>query len=379
MTSQPPAKLLFLAAAPDDREKLRFDRELRNVREGLRLARFGDRFDLDDVLASRPKDLHRALLDLKPRIVHFSGHGDSSGQILLEGDNGWAKPVATEALADLFALCKEGLDCVILNACSSTPQAKALARHIPFVIGMKREIEDHAAICFVEGFYDALGAGKSYADAFEHGRARVSLEGLNAHNLPTLYRSQKKGDTSHSRALQNPGPSAGHCAPALSSVAAWEPKLTPETVRVDIEKLKAQLLEDGPQLTVHISVALLYLQLRNFDQALYHLNAALVLDPQNPETYFYLAVALLRGRAPATLPDPEKAQSRDKLNHALRLDSYQGKYHYLLAVLSAPDSESGSSSGQKTRLAANSLRRARRLRVSPAEVEWLKALVPSTD
>ncbi|MFN7961669.1 MAG: CHAT domain-containing protein [Thermoanaerobaculia bacterium] len=331
VTSQPPAKLLFLAAAPDDREKLRFDRELRNVREGLRLARFGDHFDLDDVLASRPKDLHRALLDHKPRIVHFSGHGDSNGQILLEGDNGWAKPVAAEALADLFALCKEGLDCVIFNACSTALPSKALARHIPFVIGMASEVEDRAAICFVEGFYDGLGAEEPYTRAFEHGRARMSLEGFNGRNLPVLYRGPGSSEDFRIRRPATPP----RDAPPLAQATDYSQlsTLSPAEIQSVIQQYKASLLSGQEDPETLQALGLLYLQVRLYDAASKHLSRSLELAPDLTDSHYYLALALLRGR-PARVPSLSEIREIDRLvSVAIALGGAQVKYCALAAAI----------------------------------------------
>jgi hypothetical protein len=67
---------------------------------------------------------------------------------------GQAKFVDAEALAGLFKLFADRVQCVILNACYSEVQAEAIARYIPYVIGMSEAIGDRAAIEFSVGFYD---------------------------------------------------------------------------------------------------------------------------------------------------------------------------------------------------------------------------------
>jgi hypothetical protein len=81
---------------------------------------------------------------------------------VLENDKGESAPVPTDALADLFKLCAEHVDCVVLNACESDLQAEAISKHIPYVIGMTSSVSDDAAREFAVGFYDALGAGSRY-------------------------------------------------------------------------------------------------------------------------------------------------------------------------------------------------------------------------
>ena len=84
----PTEAILFLAANPLDTTRLRLDEELREVREELERAKLRDRFTLHSRGAVRPRDFIRAMLDLAPRFVHFSGHGSSSGSICVENEHG---------------------------------------------------------------------------------------------------------------------------------------------------------------------------------------------------------------------------------------------------------------------------------------------------
>ena len=90
---------------------------------------------------------------------------------------GEARPVQPEALASLFAILKDNVRCVVLNACFSNQQAGGIARSIDCVIGMAEEVADTAAIDFATGFYLGLGYGRSVQTAFELGRNRINLAG----------------------------------------------------------------------------------------------------------------------------------------------------------------------------------------------------------
>src|SRR5579864_9373245 len=136
MKAAPPTnKILVLAANPRDLQPLRLDEEIRDIEAGLRAAKQRDRFTLVARLAVRAEDLRRAVLDVEPRIVHFCGHGVASSGVVLEDRDGRASPVRPEALAGLFGLFSSQVECVLLNLCYSEPQATAIARHIPYVIG----------------------------------------------------------------------------------------------------------------------------------------------------------------------------------------------------------------------------------------------------
>src|SRR4029078_8875727 len=105
----------------------------RTIDERLRLAEFRDRFDLRQRWAIRPADLQAHLLRHQPEIVHFSGHGSEASEIILQDDADLSHPVSAQALSDLFSVFKDSTRCVVLNACYSEPQAKAIAEHIQCV------------------------------------------------------------------------------------------------------------------------------------------------------------------------------------------------------------------------------------------------------
>jgi hypothetical protein len=179
-------KILFLASNPTNTGRLRLDKEVREVEEGLKRSSERGQFDLTAKFAVRVGDLRRALLDYRPRIVHFSGHGAGAGGIIVEDDNGEAYEIPNDALAGLFELFAGQIECVVLNACYSDAQADAIAKHIPYVIGMKAAVSDEAAIEFAVGFYDALGAGKSVEEAFQFGRNAIALKGIPEQLIPIL-------------------------------------------------------------------------------------------------------------------------------------------------------------------------------------------------
>lgn len=170
--------ILFLAANPEFSTQLRLDKELKEIEEGLRRSQNREEFKLEKRLAVTPRDMQRAILDLKPQIIHFSGHGVGKGGLELEDEQGQAKRVSAEALGRLFELFKDQIECVVLNACYSEVQAKAIVSHIPYVIGMKKAVSDQAAIAFAIGFYDALGAGRDYEFAYQSGCTSISMAGI---------------------------------------------------------------------------------------------------------------------------------------------------------------------------------------------------------
>ena len=183
-------KILFLAADPSDSARLRLGQELRDVRGKLQLAKHRDSFLLESRESVRPGDITQAIFDVEPQIVHFCGHGLSTGELCFEDISGKAQIVKAEALSNLFEIVAEQIQCVILNACYSEIQANAIAKYIPFVIGMSQAIGDRAAIAFSVGFYKALGAGRSFETAYKCGCVEIQLEGISEQLTPVLYKKQ---------------------------------------------------------------------------------------------------------------------------------------------------------------------------------------------
>jgi len=196
--------ILLLAANPKGTEHLRLDEEAKKIDQGLERAMNRDQFQLVMKWSVTDDDLRRALLDHKPEIVHFAGHGTGSGKgtgerdlipppgdgdsggLAFENDQGSVRLLPGDALARLFELCADHVKCVVLNACYSEAQANAISQHIDYVVGMKKAIGDEAAIKFAVGFYDALGAGRDFETAYKFGCSAIDLKGIPEYLTPVL-------------------------------------------------------------------------------------------------------------------------------------------------------------------------------------------------
>ena len=179
-------RILILAANPIDTSRLRLDKEVKEIKEVLRLAKQRDRFEVSAELAATPDDIQQALVDYSPNIVHFCGHGEGLEGLILEGDDGTGSLVSAEALANLFELFADQVECVLLNACYSDEQADSIAQHINAVIGMNHSIGDSAAVKFAVGFYRGLGAGKNVEFAYKLGRNAIEMANLSGEQTPVL-------------------------------------------------------------------------------------------------------------------------------------------------------------------------------------------------
>lgn len=180
-------KVLFIASNPIDQTQLRLDEEIRAITEKIRASEHRDSVHLVSRWAARPSDLLQALNELKPHIVHFSGHGSDNDELIFQADDGSTKLVSQEAIAATMSTLNDNIRVVILNACFSHAQAEAVTQYVDSAIGMKDSIRDDAARVFAAQFYAAIGFGLSIKQAFDQGVAALLLEGIPQDDVPVLF------------------------------------------------------------------------------------------------------------------------------------------------------------------------------------------------
>ena len=183
--------ILILEAIPHG---LRLGEEIRKIQSAIERARNRDIFEVKIRTAVRPQDIRRAIAEEEPQIVHFCGHGEQDGSLILEDNGGNNKPVSPEALASLFKLHADYVKCVLLNACHSETSAKAISQYINYVIGMNNSILDNPAIAFSEGFYDGLGYISNNQDifqrAFDEGMVAIQMENPSQGSIAVLKKKK---------------------------------------------------------------------------------------------------------------------------------------------------------------------------------------------
>ena len=89
---------------------LRLNEEVRSIEQAMRQSEFRDNFDIKQQWAVRISDLQGYLLRYKPNIIHFSGHGSKTGEIILEDEVGRTRPVRFQALSELLFLFNKDRD-----------------------------------------------------------------------------------------------------------------------------------------------------------------------------------------------------------------------------------------------------------------------------
>ena len=176
-----------LSCPPNGRNpRLQLDEDVRRTQEAIRAARYRDTLTFDFCLAARPNDLLRAMEEMRPRVVHFSGHGDSRGLVLVSRDGRRPQHVDGATLERLFRLFRGKVRVVVLNACFSLPQARAIANVVGCAIGTDGRLSDAAAITFGAEFYRALGFGRSVKAAFDQASVALEMNHREQRILPEL-------------------------------------------------------------------------------------------------------------------------------------------------------------------------------------------------
>ncbi|MDX2133254.1 MAG: transporter substrate-binding domain-containing protein [Saprospiraceae bacterium] len=186
-------RILFVSANPIGTSQLRLNKEFSEIKKCLEKAKSG-MFLLQTSLSATPRDIRSDLLTFKPHIVHFSGHGSKTDGIYLENEYGKMQYTTTEALTGLFLLFSEQVECVLLNACYSEEQGRAISAHIDLVIGMNDEINDKSAIEYSKGFYDALVVGETIEVAHQHGCNAILMHDPREKTRPIIHKSKNPKD-----------------------------------------------------------------------------------------------------------------------------------------------------------------------------------------
>lgn len=180
-------KILFLASNPTDTGALRLGEECRQIDERLQLSSKRERFQLIPHHAVRVTDLQHLMLRYDPQIVHFCGHGGPGKELILENEDGTSHAVEKKALTSLFEILKDNIKVVVLNACFSKLQAKALHGVIDYTVGMSKEVGDEQSIRFAGAFYQGLAFGRTVETAFKLAKNEIELKRLPGADTPELF------------------------------------------------------------------------------------------------------------------------------------------------------------------------------------------------
>ncbi len=179
--------ILFLASNPMTTDRLRLDAESRNIRERIQRSDYRDSIQFETRWAVRVSDILQAINETNPTIIHFSGHGCDTGELVFEYPDGSKRFVSPEAISQAISTASDTVKLVVFNACYSSVQAKAIVKYINYSIGMSTSIGDDAAGLFAAQFYSSVGFGRSLDVAFKQAIVALVLEDIREDQTPELY------------------------------------------------------------------------------------------------------------------------------------------------------------------------------------------------
>ncbi len=167
-------RVLYLTANPG--MDLRTETEVRQVQQALRGAKYRDLVTIEQRPAATFQDLMDGLNDVRPHVIHFSGHG--GGESLLMDGGSIASPSERPVSFELLVKALDATDSpptlLVLNACDTLNGADVILPAVPVIIAMSDNVLDIAAILFAQHFYAALAGGQSVDSALK--QAKVAIE-----------------------------------------------------------------------------------------------------------------------------------------------------------------------------------------------------------
>jgi hypothetical protein len=179
--------VLFFATNPKGTSQLRLDEEARTIQEMIRKSEHRDSISFETRWAVRPLDILQAINEINPDVVHFSGHGADTGELVLENTDGSAKFVTKEAITQVIMASSDKIHLLFFNACFSYEQAQEVVNHVEAAIGMSDSIGDKSACAFAAQFYSSLGFGLSVRKSFEQAKGVMMIESPTEANIPMLF------------------------------------------------------------------------------------------------------------------------------------------------------------------------------------------------
>jgi GTPase SAR1 family protein len=189
--------ILFLAANPTEK-KLSFGEEFTHISLVFKEDALRNKFELIPHEGTTSDEMVDAIDKYKPDIIHFVGHGKKVNADTRRGgglsfhsyDHQGEQTIDADTLSSMFRLIKNEhpqLKIILLNACYSEPQAKALSCHDIYTIGSNDEIGSPAARVFAAGFYRQYALTNDVKKAVVKGLTKAIVQNRNIENLINLF------------------------------------------------------------------------------------------------------------------------------------------------------------------------------------------------
>jgi Effector-associated domain 11 len=210
--------ILFMGANPPGARSVQLEIEHSRIATELK-----GRFNLPTEKFLSADQIPELIIQHKPYIVHFSGHGKNpetgehgeanssttraigrlpenygkKGGIVVFSDNMLNLEIVDDDVLDfLFSTAVNELgipiQVVVFNSCYSESQASVIGKYIPYVVGTANAIKDDTAIAFASGFYFALAQGLTVEKAYATGRMKAVIKDIKSKDLIVLYKDGER-------------------------------------------------------------------------------------------------------------------------------------------------------------------------------------------
>lgn len=178
-TDKPATKILMLAANPIMAKGLRLNTEANAIDKALRLSyqRSGWKFEQEHEV--KRDEILGKIVEHRPQILHFSGHGDYEGIVVLD-EHELAIRLHNEDLVSMMQLVlrrKIDLKLLLLNCCKSAELAKATSTVVPYAIGTTGLVLDRSSTVFASSFYQSLFIEDNIPIAFDFACLQLKVAG----------------------------------------------------------------------------------------------------------------------------------------------------------------------------------------------------------
>lgn len=185
--ADPIVRVLFVSANVVETRLLGIDRELNQVQTLVDATTHRDRFALSTMPDIDITQVAHQLQKVRPKVLHFSGHGTDEGALIMRGPSGGHLPIKPDGLAKLLGILGDSLKLIVLNACfSDALSQKIVAQMDVVVLGMTRLVQDATALQYARGLYQTLFHGATIREAHDAAAAILAAMGQVDAEAPLL-------------------------------------------------------------------------------------------------------------------------------------------------------------------------------------------------
>lgn len=180
-------KILILSANPKKRASRRRAEEVDKIRRAVTRPEPRIPFEVQDRYDITADMLSQELSTIKPHIINISGRENGIKALFLEN---YADELGLSNSEKLIAqvLNRHAVrtECVILSGCYAEMQAREIAQHIKFVIGITQDLGDKQILTFLNEFYFFLGSGETIKYSYDAGYNLLQRQHIDEALLPIL-------------------------------------------------------------------------------------------------------------------------------------------------------------------------------------------------